>query len=79
MSEASYVYILSGKKFIKNAQKWSIWRVFENMKLPVKQCYQTGQFLFDKNPWKMPILKTINATFWVILKHCALGDIDLDY
>ena len=24
MSEASYIYILSGQKFIKNAKKWSI-------------------------------------------------------
>ena len=39
-SEASYVYILIGQKSIKNAQKWSIWRGFENLKLVVKQCYQ---------------------------------------
>ena len=39
-SEASYVYILNGQKLIKNAK----WRVFENLKLAVKQCYQTGQF-----------------------------------
>ena len=39
-SEASYVYILSGQKFIKmlnNSQ-------FENLKLTVRKCYQTGQF-----------------------------------
>ena len=41
---ASYVYILSGQKFIKNAKNDSFWRVFENLKLAVKQCYQTGQF-----------------------------------
>ena len=23
--------------------KWSFWRLFENLKLAVKQCYQTGQ------------------------------------
>ena len=40
-SEASYVYILSGQKLIKNGP---FWRVFENLKLAVKQCYQTGQF-----------------------------------
>ena len=33
-SEASYVYILSGQKFIKNAK---------NIPIVVKQCYQTGQ------------------------------------
>ena len=42
-SEASYVYILSGQKLIKNAKNGSFWRVFENLKLAVKQCYQTGQ------------------------------------
>ena len=43
-SEASYVHILSGQKLIKNAKNVPFWRVFENLKLAVKQCYQTGQF-----------------------------------
>ena len=43
-SEARYVHILSGQKFIKNAKNCPFWRVFENLKLAVKQCYQTGQF-----------------------------------
>ena len=43
-SEASYVYILSGQKLIKNAKNGQFWQVFENLKLAVKQCYQTGQF-----------------------------------
>ena len=43
-SEASYVYILSGQKLIKNATNGPFWWVFENLKLAVKQCYQTGQF-----------------------------------
>ena len=43
--------MLSGQKFIKNAKNSP---VFENLKLAVKQCYQTGQFLKDKNWWKMP-------------------------
>ena len=43
-SEASYVYILSGQKLIKNAQNSPFWRLFENLKLEAKQCYQTGQF-----------------------------------
>ena len=42
--QASYVYILSGQKFIKNAKNGPFWRCFENLKLAVKQCYQTGQF-----------------------------------
>ena len=41
-SEASYVYILSGQKFIKNAKNGEFWRAFENLKLAVKQCYQRG-------------------------------------
>ena len=41
-SEASYVNILSGQKLIKNAKNGPFWRVFENLKLAVKQCYQTG-------------------------------------
>ena len=43
-SEASYVYILSGQKLIKNAKNDPFWRVFVNLKLAVKQCYQTGHF-----------------------------------
>ena len=40
-SEASYVYILSSLKMQKNGQ---FCHVFENLKLEVKQCFQTGQF-----------------------------------
>ena len=47
-SEASYVYILSGQKFIKNAKNGPFWRVFENLKLAVKQCYQKGYFLIGQ-------------------------------
>ena len=43
-SGASKVYILSGQKFIKNAKKCRILRVLENLKLAVKQYYQTGNF-----------------------------------
>ena len=43
-SEASYVYILNGQKLIKNAKNGPFWRIFEKLKLAVKQCYQTGQF-----------------------------------
>ena len=35
---------LSGQELIKNAKNGPFWRVFENLKLAVKQCYQTGQF-----------------------------------
>ena len=43
-SEASYVYILSGQKFIENAKNSPFWRVFENLKLTVRQFYQTSHF-----------------------------------
>ena len=43
-SEASYVYILSGQKLIKNGKNDSFSRAFENLKLAVKQRYQTGHF-----------------------------------
>ena len=42
-SEASYVYILNWQKLIKNVKNDQFWRVFENLKLAVKQCYQTDQ------------------------------------
>ena len=38
--KASYVYIISGQKF-KNAKNGPFWRVFENLKLGEKQCYQS--------------------------------------
>ena len=38
------IYILSGQKFVENAKNGSIWRFFENLKLVVKQCFQTGHF-----------------------------------
>ena len=40
-SEASYVCILRGRKLIKNAKNGPFWRVFENLKLAVKQYYQS--------------------------------------
>ena len=40
VSEASYIY----KKLIKNAKNGPFLPVFENLKLTVKQCYQTGYF-----------------------------------
>ena len=37
----------SGQKLIKNAKNGLFWRFFENLKLAVKQCYQTGQKLVE--------------------------------
>ena len=54
----------------------SIWVDKSYRKMPkivtlVKQCYQTCHFQWDKNCWKMPILKNSSETFWVIFKQCA--------
>ena len=65
--------ILSRQKFIKKWQKRCIWRIFENLKLTVKQCCQTGQFYLEKIVVKCLNWNT-NATFCVIFKHCAVCD-----
>ena len=45
VSEASYIYILSGQKLILKMPKMDHFgEFFQNLKLAVKQCYQTGQF-----------------------------------
>ena len=38
-SQVSHDYILSGQKLIENAKNGPFLRVFENLKLAVKQCY----------------------------------------
>ena len=43
-TEASYVYILFGQKLIKKDKNSPFWRMFKNLKLAVKQCYQIGHF-----------------------------------
>ena len=43
-SEASYIYNLSRLKLVKKPKNGQFWQGFENLKLAVKQCYQTGQF-----------------------------------
>ena len=53
VSETSYVYILSGQEFIKNAINGQFLGVIENLKLAVKQRCQTGQFLLDINRCKI--------------------------
>ena len=39
---------------------------FENLKLAVKQCYQTGQKMVENAK-----IKNSNGTFWIIFKQCA--------
>ena len=51
-------------KTIRNVKNAPFWQVFENLKLAVKQCYQTGQFCGNG--------QNSNATFLVIFKLCAL-------
>ena len=45
---------VSAQKWIKN---YPFWRVFENLKLAVKQCYETGQFNRTKIGGKCQISK----------------------
>ena len=62
-SEASYVYILSGQKFIKNAKNGQFWRVFKNLKLADKKELPDISVLIDKNNVKWRKLKHSNATY----------------
>ena len=58
-SEASYVYILSGQKFTKNAKNGQVWRVFENLKtcgqtvLPDRSLLMVQKLLENTNNTKM--------------------------
>ena len=71
---------MNGQKLIKSAKNGPFWRLFENLKLAVKQCYQTGQFQLDKNWCEMPKLENSNAKIWVISRHCSFGwDILVDF
>ena len=47
MSKYTLTFLVD-KSSAKNAKNGPIWRVFESLKLAVKQCYQTGQFYLDK-------------------------------
>ena len=44
-SEASYIYIWVDKSSLKMPKNGPFVRVFENLKLAIKQCYQTGHKL----------------------------------
>ena len=60
-SEASYLYILSGQKLIKNAKNDPFWRVFENLKLAVKQCYQIDQVFIGQKLVENAKIKTFKC------------------
>ena len=66
-SEASYVYILSGQKFIKNAKNAPCGEFF----LKTWSLLSNSVMLPDKNWRKMPKLENSNETFWVIFKQCG--------
>ena len=48
--------------------KWSIWRVFENSKIAVKQRYQTGHFSRTKINEKCQNIKGTFIVFLVVIK-----------
>ena len=56
------------KSLLKSTKYDQFWRVFENLKLAVKQCYHTGQISRTKIGVKC---RNSNATFWVIFKQCG--------
>ena len=56
-SKASYLYILSGQKFIKDAQSGPFWRVFENLKLAAKHVTRQVSLKKGKNWPKMQKFK----------------------
>ena len=56
MSEASYVNIFSGHKLINNAKNGSFWRVFENPKFAVKECYQQADQCMQVGVFRLFVL-----------------------
>ena len=54
-------------KVNQNVKNGQFWRVFENLKLSVKQCYQTGQ-QYTENWLEMNKFKNSNTNFGVIFK-----------
>ena len=60
------MHLFVAQKFIKNGKNGPFWRDCENLKLSVKQYYQTGHF------YRIIILGKC-GTFWVIFKQCEVG------
>ena len=76
----SYIYNFSGQKLIKIGKNNPFWRVFENLKLTVKQGYQTTQFIEKCQNSKIEMrhfgsfsnnVICLNETFSTMLNHCA--------
>ena len=65
-SKASYVYILSGQKLIKNTKKGPFWRVFWKPEACGQTVLPDRSFLI-----RQKLVENSNATLWVIFKQCA--------
>ena len=83
-SEASYVYILSGQKLIKNAKIGQFLRVFEDLKLAVKQCYQKrsvliGQKLVENAKIQMRYFGWFSNTVLIINFLSAFSHSSINY
>ena len=65
-SEASYVYILSGQKFFKNAKKGQFCQFLENRSLRSNSDTRQVNFNLTKIGGKS---QNSNGTFWVIFKQ----------
>ena len=78
-SEASYVYILSGQKLIKNAKNDPFWRVV--FCLQSNSVTRQVTFKRTKIGRKCQNWKIKNATFYGIFKHCvsALQNLQFNY
>ena len=59
-SEASYVYILGGQKFIENAKNGEFLKTWN---LRSDSITRQVNFKKDKNWWKMPKFENSNASF----------------
>ena len=70
-SEASYVYIFSRQKLIKNAKNSQFGEFLKCWSLRSNSVTRQVIFIEEKLV-KMPKLKTSNETFWVIFKHCEV-------
>ena len=71
-----YVYILSGKKSIKNGP---ILQVLEKLNLAVKQCNQTGQSNRTKIGGKCQNSKAIENQRNSVIQHCELSELFLHF
>ena len=84
-SVASYVYILSGQKSMKNAKNRQFWRLFENLKnsnatfwvilntVRMSQNYLLAVLNFDAKIWKMQHWCRIFAPKLTNLKNYFVG------